>query len=253
MDARNLVGAREAHSRMRRRARAGVGVLAIAVVGVVAAPAPAGATSIFQIEFRHCDTLHVGYKHFPFGTVVRWSVSQHARGVGAGRFVTAPGPGMHFYSVKLPTPLDPHPKASVTFVAAVNGKEFRMTAGRAPVNPNKPLCPTARVTPAGGASPTHLTTAKSPSTTPPAPRVLAFTGNSPGALVGVGFVLAGAALLLVAQPTARRACPRHRRRTAPWLYITAARHTPTSPARSARPEISPLVWSWGTSRAAGSK
>ena len=76
--------------------------------------------------------MHVGYKYFPVGTVVRWSVSQHARGVGTGRFVTAPGPGMHFYDVKLPTPLVPHPKASVTFVAAINGKEFRMTAGRAP-------------------------------------------------------------------------------------------------------------------------
>jgi hypothetical protein len=227
MDARKLVGAREAHSRMMRRARAGLGVLAIAVVGVVAAPAPAGAASIFQIEFRHCGTLHVGYKYFPVGTVVRWSVSQHARGVGTGRFVTAPGPGMHFYDVKLPTPLVPHPKASVTFVAAINGKEFRMTAGRAPANPNKPLCPTARVTPAGGATPSgatpvRLTAAASPSASPSAPRVLAFTGNGPGALVGVGFVLGGAALLLAARPTARRACPRQRRRAAPWLYITAA-------------------------------
>jgi hypothetical protein len=227
MDARKLVGAREAHSRMRRRARAGLGALAMAAVGVVAAPVPAGASSIFQIEFRHCNTLHVGYKYFPVGTVMRWSVSQHARGLGTGRFVTAPGPGMHFYDVKLPTPLDPHPKASVTFVAVLNGKEFRMTAGRAPANPNKPLCPTARVTtarvtPAGGATPIRLTATASPSISPPAPRVLAFTGNGPGALVGVGFVLAGAALLLVARPTARRACPRPRRRAAPWLYITAA-------------------------------
>lgn len=204
-----------------RQARAGLGALAIAVVGVVGTPAPADATSIFQIEFRHCDTLHVGYKHFPAGTVVHWSVSQHARTLGTGQFVTAPGPGLHFYSVKLPAPLDPHPKGSVTFVASVNGQEFRMTAGRAPANPNKPLCPAARVTPSGNPIPARLT-----NTTKPAPPTLAATGNGPGALVGAAFVLTGAALLLVAQPTARRARARHGRIPAPWLYVTPVPERP---------------------------
>jgi hypothetical protein len=214
-----------------RRARARLGALAVAVIGagigVVAGAIPAGATSIFQIEFRHCDTLHIGYKHFPAGTILHWSVNQHGRGVATGQFVTAPGTGMHFDSAKLPTPLDPHPKASVTFVATIDGHEFRMTAGRAAANPNKPLCVKPRVTPSGVPIPipVRLTAAAPPTTTGPtsrpAPRVLAFTGNGPGALVGVGFLLLGAALVLVAQPTSRHARTQHRRRPAPWLYVTA--------------------------------
>ncbi|HEY5077698.1 MAG TPA: hypothetical protein VIJ48_09355 [Acidimicrobiia bacterium] len=211
-----------------RRARAGLGALAIAVVGVVSTPAPADAASIFQIEFRHCNTLHVGYKHFPAGTVMHWSVSQQARTLATGHFVTAPGPGLHFYDVKLATPLDPHPKGSVTFVASVNGQEFQMTAGRAPANPNKPLCPTARVTRSGNPIPARLTKATNPATTRPARPTLALTGNGPGALAGVVFVLTGAALLLVAQPTARRARARPGRIPAPWLYVTPAPERPNT-------------------------
>jgi len=217
---------------MGRRTRGGLGALAIAVIGagigVVASPIPADATSIFQIEFRHCDTLHIGYKHFPVGTVLHWSVNQHGRDVATGQFVTAPGPGMHFDSAKLPAPLDRLPKPSVTFVATIDGREFRMTAGRAAANPNKPLCVKPRVTPSGVPIPipVRLTAAAPPTTTRPtslpAPRVLALTGNGPGALVGVGFVLMGAALLLIAQSTSRRSCTtQHRRRPAPWLYVTA--------------------------------
>ncbi len=230
---KRLIGTREAHSRVGSRARASLGALAIAVIGagigVVAGPISADATSIFQIEFRHCDTLHLGYKHFPVGTILHWSVNQHGRDVATGQFVTAPGPGMHFDSAKLPAPLDPHPKASVTFVATIDGREFRMTAGRAAANPNKPLCVKPRVTPSGVPIPipvpVRLTAAAPPTTTRPtsrpAPRVLAFTGNGPGALVGVGFLLLGAALVFFAQPTSRHARTQHRRRPAPWLYVTA--------------------------------
>ncbi len=228
---KRLIGTREAHSEVGRRARASLGALAVAVVGagigVVAGPISADATSIFQIEFRHCDTLHIGYKNFPAGTILHWSVNQHDRDVATGQFVTAPGPGMHFDSAKLPAPLDRHPKPSVTFVATIEGREFRMTAGRAPANPNKPLCVKPHVTPSGVPIPIpiRLTAAAPPTTTRPtsgpAPRVLALTGNGPGALVGVGFVLMGAALLLVAQPTSRHPRTRHRRRPAPWLYVTA--------------------------------
>ncbi|HEY5171074.1 MAG TPA: hypothetical protein VIK54_05035, partial [Acidimicrobiia bacterium] len=112
-------------------------------------------------------------------------------------------------------PLDPHPKAAVTFIASVNGQAFRMTVGRAPANPNKPLCLNARLTPLGSPIPVHLT-----NTTHPAPPTLAFTGNGPGALVGVSFVLIGAVLLLAAQPTARQTRTQLRRRPAPWLYVT---------------------------------
>ena len=206
---------------MGRRTRGGLGAIAIAVIGagigVVASPIPADATSIFQIEFRHCDTLHIGYKHFPVGTVLHWSVNQHGRDVATGQFVTAPGPGMHFDSAKLPAPLDRLPKPSVTFVATIDGREFRMTAGRAAANPNKPLCVKPRVTPSGVPIPIPV---RLTNTTHPEPPVLAFTGNGPGALVGAGFVLMGVALLLVAQTSPRHARAQHRRRPAPWLYVT---------------------------------
>ena len=139
---KRLIGTREAHSQVGRRARASLGALAIAVmgagIGVVAGPISADASSIFQIEFRHCDTLHIGYKNFPVGTILHWSVNQHGRDVATGQFVTAPGPGMHFDSAKLPAPLDRHPKPSVTFVATIDGREFRMTAGRAPPTRTSP-------------------------------------------------------------------------------------------------------------------
>ena len=206
---------------MGRRARAGLGALAVAVIGagigVVAGPISADATSIFQIEFRHCDTLHIGYKNFPVGTILHWSVNQHGRDVATGQFVTAPGPGMHFDSTKLPAPLDRHPKPSVTFVATIDGREFRMTAGRAAANPNKPLCVKPHVTPSGVPIPIPV---RLTNTTHPAPRVLAFTGNGPGALVGVGFLLMGVALLLVAQTSPKDARTQHRRRPASWLYVT---------------------------------
>jgi hypothetical protein len=206
---------------MGRRARAGLGALAIAVIGagigVVAAPISADATSIFQIEFRHCDTLHIGYKNFPAGTILHWSVNQHGRDVATGQFVTAPGPGMHFDSTKLPAPLDRHPKPSVTFVATIEGREFRMTAGRAPANPNKPICVKPHVTPSGVPIPIPV---RLTNTTRPAPPVLAFTGNGPGALVGVGFVLMGVALVFVARTSPKDARTQHRRRPASWLYVT---------------------------------
>src|ERR1700687_3277985 len=102
---KRFIGTREAHSQVGRRARVSLGALAIAVsagIGVVAGPISADATSIFQIEFRHGNTLHIGYKHFPAGTILHWTVNQHGRDVATGQFVTAPGPGMHFDSAKLP-------------------------------------------------------------------------------------------------------------------------------------------------------
>src|SRR5712672_653477 len=118
---RFTMGQGRAHSAARRRARAALLVLMIVVVGVSAFPTSADAAAIFQVEFRRCNRLHIGYENFPEGTVVRWSVSQHGRGVATGHFVTRAGAGYHFLSAPLRPLLQPNPKASVTFTAAING------------------------------------------------------------------------------------------------------------------------------------
>src|ERR1700682_4245796 len=129
---RNAMGPARTPSAVRRRALTALLTLTIVVVGVSAYPTPADAAVIFQVEFRQCNRLHVGYKNFPEGTKVRWSVSQHGRRLATGHFVTHAGAGYRFLRAKLRPFLLPDPKASVTFAAAINGRQFRTTAGRAP-------------------------------------------------------------------------------------------------------------------------
>ena len=215
-------------------------------IGAAAHPAPAGAADIFQVEFRRCDRLHVGYQNFPDGTVVHWSVTQGGGHVATGAFVTGRGGGYHFLNAKLTPMLVATVDAAVTFLATVNGRTFRATAARTAADPRRDDCKTAtRKTPVadshvvdslsprgsrvpGVTVPAELTTTAvtappvtaPPVTTSPTPTSLAYTGNGLGALVGVVVTCAGAVLLACARPGNQRARKRRRRRPAPWLCIT---------------------------------
>jgi hypothetical protein len=203
----------------------------IVVFGISAYPTPADAAVIFQVEFRQCNRLHVGYENFPAGTVVRWSVSQHGRGVATGHFVTRAGAGYHFLSARLRPFLQPKPKASVTFAAVINGRQFRTTAGRTTSDPRLHDCVTRRSVHSNG-NPSIRLLKKAPAPTPPTTtsvadppppvRELAFTGSRPTALLGVGFLLVGAALWPLARLAPARRKKPHLRRPAPWLYVTPA-------------------------------
>ena len=210
-----------APSRMGRRALAGLAVVAIVAAGIAAVAARADAADIFEVDLKHCITLHVGYKYFPAQTVIRWTVSQRGAVVATGQFVTGDGAGYHFFTTRMRPGLSPDSGARASFAATVQGREFRYAIGRGPVDPRKPACVRSRVTQSSGIGSIgrpNATIRTGNGRGPSSP--LAVTGNGPGARFGVGLVLMGAAFLVIARPPSRRAKTRHRRRPASWLYIT---------------------------------
>ena len=205
-----------ASSRMSRRALAGLAVVAIVGIGIAAVATRADAADIFEVDLKHCITLHVGYKNFPAQTVIRWTVSQDGAVVATGQFVAGVGTGYNFFTTRMRPGLSAVSAARVSFAATVQGREFRYSIGRAPFDPRKPACPRPRVTRSSGMGSIGRPNGNARGPSSP----LALTGNGPGALFGVGFLLMGAAFLVIARPPSRRAKTRHCRGPASWLYIT---------------------------------
>jgi hypothetical protein len=86
--------------------------------------APLVGTQIFQVEFRACHLLHIGYQHFPGGTVVHYSVKQNGTHFVGGNIVTQPGKGYHFTTVSLGKYFTAA-KADVHFFWKINGVLYR--------------------------------------------------------------------------------------------------------------------------------
>lgn len=93
--------------------------------------APVRGVQIFQVEFRYCRVLHVGYEHIPAGTVIRYRIWQARKLQDWGQFVTVGGKGFHFTSVKMKKHFSKHStKGAVNFFWSVNGTPYKYTAIR---------------------------------------------------------------------------------------------------------------------------
>jgi hypothetical protein len=87
---------------------------------------------IFQVEFRACHLLHVGYQRIPGGTIVSWRIRQGGREIAVGSFVAVAGKGYHFMSQDIGTRFDPDVhKAGVTFTWTAGGVSYVYDAVRA--------------------------------------------------------------------------------------------------------------------------
>ena len=76
--------------------------------------------------------LHVGYEHFPPGTVVYFSVRQSDQHFAGGAFVTQSGKGYHFQSVQLGKELAVNPrKADAHFFWNLQGQPYQYFVRRA--------------------------------------------------------------------------------------------------------------------------
>jgi len=97
-----------------------------------APPPPTVPPKIFQVELRHCTTLHIGYNHFPAGTVVLWKVTQRGSTDSRGKFTTLGGGRKNnILSPPLGVTLKSSPKGNVRLRWDINGTTFTDTAARA--------------------------------------------------------------------------------------------------------------------------
>jgi hypothetical protein len=87
-------------------------------------------TQIFQVEFRACHLLHIGYQQLPGGTVVHYSVKQNGTYFAGGNIVTQAGKGYHFTTVSLGKNFTAR-KADVHFFWKINGVLYTYFARRA--------------------------------------------------------------------------------------------------------------------------
>ena len=86
----------------------------------------------FQVEFRDCHVLHVGYERFPPRTVVHWKVYQSHKLFDVGQFVTPAARGYHFGSMRLARRFAMPPrKAEVRFSWKIRGTAYTYFAYRA--------------------------------------------------------------------------------------------------------------------------
>ena len=88
-------------------------------------------TQIFQVEFRDCHVLHVGYQRIPAGTVVHWQVSQGGEEVATSQFIAVAGDGFHFLSQDIGKRFTVEPrKAHVHFWWEQRGVSYVYDASR---------------------------------------------------------------------------------------------------------------------------
>jgi hypothetical protein len=198
---------------------AGLGIVITGAIAAIATAPAAEARDIFQIEFRQCVVIHVGYRDFPAGAVVSYVVRQNGAVNSRGRFTTQGGENKyHFINLRLARPLTPGKKASATF----NGT---FTVSRAPGCIKPPSTSVVPITSAGstvpnaGASTTVAPVAAVAGGTTQGP--LAFTGSSnvPATLLGLLILACGGALLALGLrgPLSRRKMPE--RVLPPWLHV----------------------------------
>jgi hypothetical protein len=202
--------------------------IGLAVSGAVfAAPAAAAAIpDIVQVELQQCARLHVGYRYIAKPTTVQWEVSEHGRSVSTGEFVADAGHGYHFSTVTLERRLTPGAKAQVRFRTKVGNVVFEYTVTRRTgcidavmSTPRQPVSPTGLIVAAPVTSPPPAVSPTQP--LPSTPNALAFTGSGgEWWLIGVGLLLLGASLWLLAGPTLATRTARQIRRTAEWFEIT---------------------------------
>jgi hypothetical protein len=84
---------------------------------------------IFQVEFRACHLLHIGYEHLPAGIAIHYSVKQgHTHFVG-GNIVTQAGNGLHFATASLGKNFTQN-KATVHFYWKLGGKVLTYAVSR---------------------------------------------------------------------------------------------------------------------------
>jgi hypothetical protein len=89
-------------------------------------------TQIFQVEFRNCHVLHVGYQRIKAGTAVHWVISQQGHTLATGQFVTVAGKGYHFLSMPMSQRFAPTPrKGLVVFSWQVGSTAYHYSAKRA--------------------------------------------------------------------------------------------------------------------------
>jgi hypothetical protein len=96
--------------------------------------APTTGTQIFQVEFRECHILHVGYQHIPAGTTVHWEVFQSGKSLATGQWIVPTGGGLHFLNMQIGTSFNPDPakrKGLVNFSWTANNTSYVYSAVRA--------------------------------------------------------------------------------------------------------------------------
>jgi hypothetical protein len=86
-------------------------------------------TQIFQVEFRACHLLHIGYEHLPGGIAIHYSVKQGKVHFVGGNIITVAGKGLHFATASLGKNFTKN-KATVHFYWKVNGKVLTYAANR---------------------------------------------------------------------------------------------------------------------------
>jgi len=194
---------------------AGLGIVIAGAIAFIATAPAAEARDIFQVEFRQCVVIHVGYRDFPAGAVVSYVVRQNGAVNSRGRFRTQGGGNTyHFLNLRLAHALTPGRKASATF----NGT---FTVSRMPGCINPPPTSVVPITQAGSTVPntTAAPVAVVAGGTTHGP--LAFTGSSnvPATLVGLLILACGGALLALGLrgPLSRRRVPE--RVLPPWLHV----------------------------------
>jgi hypothetical protein len=84
---------------------------------------------IFQVEFRACRLLHIGYEHLPANIAIHYSVKQGKTHFVGGNIKTASGKGFHFATVSLGKNFTQN-KATVHFYWKVNGTVLTYGATR---------------------------------------------------------------------------------------------------------------------------
>ncbi len=208
------------------RWRVAIAVFFAATVLVVGTSATrADAVAIFQVEFRDCRTLHVGYSGGSSSTIVKWRVWQGSAGAdGTGAFVAYAGAANRFLTMPLPHRLAPGSDAAVRFVVGSASAVVRRSPGctvgeQVRETGSGSRSRSSRDGNDGSANTTTNTDAAISGTSSRAgstPTALAFTGSGPAAIVGGAVALFGAGLLLLTRErrTGRRGRP------APWLVIT---------------------------------
>jgi hypothetical protein len=91
--------------------------------------APVAGKAIFQVEFRACHLVHIGYHHLPGGILLHYSVKQGHAHFAGGNFLIEGGKGYHFQSASLGKNFTVR-KATVHFFWKVNGTIYSYFVSR---------------------------------------------------------------------------------------------------------------------------
>ena len=93
------------------------------------------APSIFEVDVRHCNEIHIGYNYFPVGTVIHWHANQTGRGTLGSGSITTTGPTgktYHFVDLTHTLPLLSGLHTHIYFTWTISGKLTKFVSTRGP-------------------------------------------------------------------------------------------------------------------------